>query len=77
MALTDTDLTRGTYRRPFKAFLTEDGRYVETVALVGTDGNAVGMSEDTGQAILKELKIMNLHLMTMTDNHFTKQDVEV
>jgi hypothetical protein len=27
--------------------------------------------------ILKELKIMNLHLTSMTDNHIQSQDVEV
>ena len=29
----------------------------------------------TQQAILKELKIMNLHLSIMTDNCFTKEEV--
>lgn len=33
-------------------------------------------TQNTLNGILKELKIMNLHLAIMTDNYITRQDVE-
>ena len=50
---------------------------------VGEDGTANDLSqslpmpasEETMAQVLKQLKIMNLHLSVMTDNHFNRNDV--
>ena len=42
----------------------------------GQGESLVQLSEDTGQAILTQLKIANFHLSQMTQNAITKDDVE-
>ena len=46
-----------------------DGNLQETPV---EDVDAIGILT----SILRELKILNLHMTVMTDNQFTKQDVE-
>lgn len=56
----------------------DDGRLEVVASPVGADGNLITdeIVETVLERILKELKIMNLHLSMITDNFITNQEIE-
>lgn len=58
--------------------------YFDKVSINDSDGNAINPSKEEEQLnsqdlledIIKELKIMNLHLALITNTHITKTEVE-